>query len=67
MNIFDLGIQLENMRKENELLLEFVKSFVFEFEVDFMSDGGEIVDNPSVLLLINYQRAKEIINKIQKQ
>jgi hypothetical protein len=42
-----------------------MKSFMHDFEVDYVMADGRIVDNPNNLLLINYENAKEVITKIE--
>ena len=41
-------------------LLKACQSLINDFETDYMLDG-EIVDNPSNLLIVNYQIAKEAV------
>lgn len=44
-------------------LLKASQSLVSDFETDFMLSDGTIVDNPSNLLLVNYEIAKKAIKK----
>lgn len=41
-------------------LLKACQSFINDFEVDFVVNG-EIVDNPSLLLISNYKILKEVV------
>ncbi len=47
-------------------LLNFINSFISDFEGDYVMNDGSIVDNPSFLLKHNYEKAKIIVDKILK-
>jgi len=44
-------------------LLKACQSLINDFETDYMLDG-KIVDNPSNLLIVNYQIAKEAVSSV---
>jgi hypothetical protein len=56
----------EKLIEEHKMLLKFMKSFIKDFEGDYVMADGRIVDNPNNLLLINYENAKEVIKKIEE-
>lgn len=49
------------LQAENERLKKFAEGFIQDFETNYVLDDGTIVDNPSELLKINYELAKEAI------
>ena len=50
-----------NALEHHNELCEAVKSFVSDFESDFVMSDGTIVDNPSKLLMVNYKISKNAL------
>lgn len=42
-----------------------IESFIKDFEGDYMMPNGDIVDNPSTLLMTNYEMFKNLKNIIK--
>ena len=55
----------ELLEQRNEMW-SFINSFISDFEGDYVMPNGEIVDNPTNLLVVNYESAKSLINKYTK-
>ncbi len=56
---------INERKEENKMLLGFIKSFVSDFEGDYVMADGRIVDNPPFLLKHNYDLAKKVIDKAE--